>query len=145
MFCGPRSEHPHTGFWNYNYECKCIAYTYIWFWLSINHSLIRHSMLTVLLPYFHQATKDGRTLPSLVMCTKIKRRASMTIRVHMPTQVSAFCSFVNRFTKSFVSSSLTSLCMQIWILAGRTDVEGCCWWGRGVIQTSGVWWVSLYL
>lgn len=21
---------------------------------------------------------------------------------------------------------------------GRTDVEGCCWWGRGVIQTSGV-------
>eukprot|EP00569_Conticribra_weissflogii_P000939 CAMPEP_0171353700 /NCGR_PEP_ID=MMETSP0878-20121228/44328_1 /TAXON_ID=67004 /ORGANISM="Thalassiosira weissflogii, Strain CCMP1336" /LENGTH=590 /DNA_ID=CAMNT_0011859655 /DNA_START=272 /DNA_END=2042 /DNA_ORIENTATION=- len=22
--------------------------------------------------------------------------------------------------------------------AGRTDVEGCCWWGRGVIQTSGV-------
>mmetsp|Transcript_5106 Transcript_5106/g.9143 ORF Transcript_5106/g.9143 Transcript_5106/m.9143 type:complete len:114 (+) Transcript_5106:1-342(+) len=21
--------------------------------------------------------------------------------------------------------------------AGRTDVEGCCWWGRGVIQTSG--------
>mmetsp|Transcript_15457 Transcript_15457/g.22821 ORF Transcript_15457/g.22821 Transcript_15457/m.22821 type:complete len:150 (+) Transcript_15457:887-1336(+) len=20
----------------------------------------------------------------------------------------------------------------------RTDVEGCCWWGRGVIQTSGV-------
>ena len=25
------------------------------------------------------------------------------------------------------------------LLAGRTDVEGCCWWGRGVIQTSGVW------
>ncbi len=23
--------------------------------------------------------------------------------------------------------------------AGRTDVEGCCWWGRGVIQTTGVW------
>ncbi|KAL7536851.1 hypothetical protein ACHAXR_007434 [Thalassiosira sp. AJA248-18] len=23
-------------------------------------------------------------------------------------------------------------------VAGRTDVEGCCWWGRGVIQTSGV-------
>ena len=22
--------------------------------------------------------------------------------------------------------------------SGRTDVEGCCWWGRGVIQTSGV-------
>jgi len=22
--------------------------------------------------------------------------------------------------------------------AGRTDVEGCCWWGRGVIQTTGV-------
>lgn len=22
-------------------------------------------------------------------------------------------------------------------LAGRTDVEGCCWWGRGVIQTTG--------
>jgi hypothetical protein len=22
--------------------------------------------------------------------------------------------------------------------AGRTDVEGCCWWGRGVIQTSGI-------
>jgi len=21
---------------------------------------------------------------------------------------------------------------------GRTDVEGCCWWGRGVIQTTGV-------
>jgi len=21
--------------------------------------------------------------------------------------------------------------------AGRTDVEGCCWWGRGVIQTTG--------
>ena len=20
---------------------------------------------------------------------------------------------------------------------GRTDVEGCCWWGRGVIQTTG--------
>merc|ERR1712025_925174 len=20
----------------------------------------------------------------------------------------------------------------------RTDVEGCCWWGRGVIQTTGV-------
>jgi hypothetical protein len=23
-------------------------------------------------------------------------------------------------------------------LSGRTDVEGCCWWGRGVIQTTGV-------
>jgi hypothetical protein len=23
--------------------------------------------------------------------------------------------------------------------AGRTDVEGCCWYGRGVIQTSGEW------
>ena len=23
--------------------------------------------------------------------------------------------------------------------AGRTDVEGCCYWGRGVIQTTGVW------
>ena len=22
-------------------------------------------------------------------------------------------------------------------LAGRTDVEGCCWWGRGVIQLTG--------
>ena len=22
---------------------------------------------------------------------------------------------------------------------GRTDVEGCCWWGRGVIQTTGIW------
>ena len=22
--------------------------------------------------------------------------------------------------------------------AARTDVEGCCWWGRGVIQTTGV-------
>jgi hypothetical protein len=22
--------------------------------------------------------------------------------------------------------------------SGRTDVEGCCWWGRGVIQTSGI-------
>ncbi|KAL3788529.1 hypothetical protein HJC23_006567 [Cyclotella cryptica] len=22
--------------------------------------------------------------------------------------------------------------------AGRTDVEGCCWWGRGVIQTTGI-------
>lgn len=22
--------------------------------------------------------------------------------------------------------------------SGRTDVEGCCWWGRGVIQTTGV-------
>jgi len=22
--------------------------------------------------------------------------------------------------------------------AGRTDVQGCCWWGRGVIQTSGI-------
>ncbi|GBG27222.1 Hypothetical Protein FCC1311_034442 [Hondaea fermentalgiana] len=22
--------------------------------------------------------------------------------------------------------------------AGRTDLEGCCWWGRGVIQTTGV-------
>jgi len=21
---------------------------------------------------------------------------------------------------------------------GRTDLEGCCWWGRGVIQTTGV-------
>ena len=21
---------------------------------------------------------------------------------------------------------------------GRTDVEGCCWWGRGVIQTTGI-------
>ena len=59
------------------------------------HTLIIHCMLTVLLPCFHQATKDGRTLLSLVMCTKTKRRASMTIRVHMPTQV---CSFVNRST-----------------------------------------------
>ena len=23
-------------------------------------------------------------------------------------------------------------------MAARTDVEGCCWWGRGVIQTKGV-------
>eukprot|EP00798_Chlamydomonas_sp_ICE-L_P010157 gene10157-8061_t len=22
--------------------------------------------------------------------------------------------------------------------AARTDVEGCCWWGRGVIQTTGI-------
>mmetsp|Transcript_2464 Transcript_2464/g.5045 ORF Transcript_2464/g.5045 Transcript_2464/m.5045 type:complete len:183 (-) Transcript_2464:179-727(-) len=22
--------------------------------------------------------------------------------------------------------------------SGRTDVEGCCWWGRGVIQTTGI-------
>jgi len=22
--------------------------------------------------------------------------------------------------------------------AGRTDIEGCCWWGRGVIQTTGI-------
>ncbi|KAL7478358.1 hypothetical protein ACHAW6_004124, partial [Cyclotella cf. meneghiniana] len=22
--------------------------------------------------------------------------------------------------------------------AGRSDVEGCCWWGRGVIQTTGI-------
>jgi hypothetical protein len=22
--------------------------------------------------------------------------------------------------------------------AGRIDVEGCCWWGRGVIQTTGI-------
>ena len=22
---------------------------------------------------------------------------------------------------------------------GRTDVEGCCYWGRGVIQTTGIW------
>lgn len=22
--------------------------------------------------------------------------------------------------------------------ANRTDVEGCCWWGRGVIQTTGL-------
>ena len=21
---------------------------------------------------------------------------------------------------------------------GRTDTEGCCWWGRGVIQTTGI-------
>lgn len=28
--------------------------------------------------------------------------------------------------------------------AGRTDVEGCCWWGRGVIQTSGVWWAFVW-
>ena len=25
--------------------------------------------------------------------------------------------------------------------AGRTDVEGCCFWGRGVIQTTGSWYV----
>jgi len=23
MFCGPKTEYPFTGFWNYNYECKC--------------------------------------------------------------------------------------------------------------------------
>ena len=29
--------------------------------------------------------------------------------------------------------------------SGRTDVEGCCYWGRGVIQTTGVWCVSAIL
>lgn len=24
------------------------------------------------------------------------------------------------------------------VAQGRTDLEGCCWWGRGVIQTTGV-------
>ena len=27
---------------------------------------------------------------------------------------------------------------------GRTDVEGCCWWGRGVIQTTGQYYVSYW-
>ena len=110
MFCGPRSEHPHTGFWNYNYECKCTAYyDYDSVYMYI-HTLIIHCMLTVLLPCFHQATKDGRTLLSLVMCTKTKRRASMTIRVHMPTQVSAFVNrsytYINRLLHtSFIEDS----------------------------------------
>jgi len=74
MFCGPKSEYPETGIWDYNYNCNNP-------WAEP--------------PEYCTDYDDQKA-----------GRVDNTVRV------------ANR--------------------NGRTDVEGCCWWGRGVIQTTGV-------
>lgn len=86
------------------------------------------------------ATIHGQLRPNLAMNMKVKReeRPSMMSRIQM--QVSL--SLMNRRFSKFCHSHAQP-CMSF-KQAGRTDVEGCCWWGRGVIQTSGIWWVVKY-
>ena len=74
MFCGPKSEYPFTGFWDYNYQCD----------------------------------NPWATPPQ--SCTDYEGQQAGRVDNTSPV--------ANR--------------------SGRTDVEGCCWWGRGVIQTTGV-------
>ncbi|KAL7464764.1 hypothetical protein ACHAXS_005100 [Conticribra weissflogii] len=74
LFCGPKSEYPFSGYWDYGYECNNP-------WAD---------------PPEYCADYEGQ---------KAGRYDN---------------------TEPVANS------------AGRTDVEGCCWWGRGVIQTTGI-------
>lgn len=74
LFCGPKSEYPHTGFWDYTYWC------------------------------------DNPWDDPPEACDLYPGQKAGGFNNEEP---------VNN-------------------LNGRTDVEGCCWWGRGVIQSTGV-------
>jgi hypothetical protein len=74
LFCGPKSEYPFTGFWDYTINCH-----------------------------------DPSANPPKY-CTDYKDQKAGGFNNDSPVANSA----------------------------GRTDVEGCCFWGRGVIQTTGV-------
>ena len=74
MFCGPKSEYPFTGKWDYSKECN----------------------------------NPWADPPSY--CTDYEGQKAGGEDNSVPV--------ANR--------------------NGRTDVEGCCWWGRGVIQTTGI-------
>ena len=103
-----------------------------------------------------QVTRVGPIRPNPATITKGKKRADTTNQVHMLTLVS-YCvadSLMLRLSVSIFCYESSVLFCDLWVpdtheqycshsqlysVAGRTDVEGCCWWGRGVIQTSGVW------
>mmetsp|Transcript_18086 Transcript_18086/g.36313 ORF Transcript_18086/g.36313 Transcript_18086/m.36313 type:complete len:970 (+) Transcript_18086:107-3016(+) len=74
LFCGPKTQYPHTGYWDFSYECNNQ-------WANPPESCD-----------VYEGQKGGKHIDD--------------------------APYANA--------------------AGRTDVEGCCWWGRGVIQTSGV-------
>jgi len=74
LFCGPKSEYPQTGIWDYTYNCHNP-------WAEPPEYCTDYEG--------QKAGREDNTDP-----------------------------VANR--------------------NGRTDVEGCCWWGRGVIQTTGI-------
>jgi hypothetical protein len=74
LFCGPKSEYPHTGIWDYTYHCD-----------------------------------DKWADPPLTCDVYPGQKAG-------------------RYDNSEPVKNRN----------GRDDVEGCCWWGRGVIQTTGI-------
>ena len=74
MFCGPKSEYPFTGKWDYGKECN----------------------------------RPWADPPS-------------------------YCTDYEGQKAGGEDNSV-----QVANRNGRTDVEGCCWWGRGVIQTTGI-------
>lgn len=75
LFCGPKTEYPFTGYWDYGYGCNNP-------WAE---------------PPEYCEDYEGQK--------------------------------AGRYDNSEPIANV----------AGRTDVEGCCWWGRGVIQTTGIW------
>ena len=75
LFCGPKTEYPHVGIWDYTYHCDNV-------WAD---------------PPEYCTVYEGQK--------------------------------AGRYDNSEAVPNF----------AGRTDVEGCCWWGRGVIQTTGIW------
>jgi len=74
FFCGPKSEYPQVGIWDYTYAC------------------------------------DNKWADPPQECTVYEGQKAGRYDNSQPVK--------NR--------------------NGRTDVEGCCWWGRGVIQTTGI-------
>jgi len=74
LFCGPKSEYPEVGIWDYTYGCHNP-----WAQPPVSCDI-------------YEGQKAGRYDNSMPVPSR----------------------------------------------GGRTDVEGCCWWGRGVIQTTGI-------
>mmetsp|Transcript_5452 Transcript_5452/g.12613 ORF Transcript_5452/g.12613 Transcript_5452/m.12613 type:complete len:393 (+) Transcript_5452:97-1275(+) len=74
LFCGPKTEYPHVGIWDYTHHC------------------------------------DNVWADPPEYCTAYEGQKAGRYDNSKPVPNSA----------------------------GRTDVEGCCWWGRGVIQTTGI-------
>ena len=79
LYCGPKTDYPFTGYWDYSAECN----------------------------------KPWANPPEY--CEEYNGQKAGAFNNNSPVPNSS----------------------------GRIDVEGCCFWGRGVIQTTGVWWVQL--
>ena len=101
MFCGPKTEYPFSGFWDYIYECKCLLLLqYLLFGNELAHEY--HGIyLPILSCSSFQATRDGPTRQNFAMTTKGKRQENMINQCLMLIQVSncadiscvAFCIF----------------------------------------------------